>query len=345
MSWEQSAANSLGLEWRSRLFCDDYSGDSSIVIRSDGHRESKFLMYSWWASRARYYKWLSVEQKKWDIILLRYSLADPLQLRFMCRYGYKTILVHHTKEIEEIKLNSSVKSRIKRAVERHCGSVSLGLARGIAAVTREIADYEVSRTSEVGSDKPCFIYPNGIMWGNDVPLQDFRTRNVELLFVANFFSPWHGLDRLLDSIKKTKDNFIIHVVGRLSETDRTFASEDARLKLHGSLSSAEIQVLSSRCWVGLSSFASDRKGMNESCTLKVREYLFNGLPVYGSDRDVFPKEFPFYRQGGPDMTRILNYAYETRSIERIAVRDAAEPFISKKVLLSRLYSDICAACA
>ena len=340
MTWEQDAADALGLNWNSVLFCRE-SHEKSRIIR-EGYSHSRLgvdLGMAWLGLRSVYYDWLSGEQDNWDLILLRHSLADPLQTRYMRRYGHKTILVHHTKEVEEVLSGLTVKSKIKAAIERRCGEASLRLARGVIGVTPEILSYEVARVAWAGG--VALSYPNGISFDNDSLAEDLRSSEPEILFVAGYFSPWHGLDRLLKSLRRSDRNFILHLVGDVCAQDRSMASGDSRVRLHGPLNGPQIKKLSSCCWLGLSSFALDRKGMQQACTLKVREYLRNGLPVYADHQEIFPADFSFYRQGQPEIDSILSYAYEMRSIGRMAVREAARPLISKQVLLSKLYTDLC----
>ena len=168
-------------------------------------------------------------------------------------------------------------------------------------------------------------------------LSDRRSLSVpEILFVASSFSPWHGLDLLLNSLSESDEEFVLHLVGRIPKADKVAALKDPRIVLHGLCDQDKVSELSEHAWVGLSSFGLDRKAMKQACTLKVREYLLRGVPVYAGYDDVFPKEFCAYRKGPASISLILSYAREIRHMARLDVVRVAEPFISKERLLKGL---------
>jgi len=94
--------------------------------------------------------------------------------------------------------------------------------------------------------------------------------------------------------------------------------------------------LSERAWVGLSSFALERQSMRQACTLKVREYLSRGVPVYAGYDDVFPEGFSAYRKGPASISLILSYAREMRHMGKVDIARQAESFISKSRLVEGL---------
>jgi len=81
-------------------------------------------------------------------------------------------------------------------------------------------------------------------------------------------------------------------------------------------------------------------GMEEACTLKVREYLAVGLPVFSGYTDVFPEEFRFYRKGSASIEEILAYAREVSTCDKEQVASDASKYISKKSILERFYHDL-----
>ncbi|MEG0107646.1 MAG: hypothetical protein RR705_02180 [Lachnospiraceae bacterium] len=159
----------------------------------------------------------------------------------------------------------------------------------------------------------------------------------EFLFVANF-SPWHGLDTLLNEIEKSSINFKLHIVGTILPDDasRIQNLKDKRLVVHGVLNSEQIRELSQRCWVGFSTFAHHRAGMTQSSALKVREYLIFGLPVYSDSPDVFPDSFPFYKVGKTDIHEIVKYAFFVRDFTKKSISNASKKYVDKVYLLTAL---------
>ncbi|MGB0209918.1 MAG: hypothetical protein ACPGCX_07455, partial [Ilumatobacteraceae bacterium] len=57
-------------------------------------------------------------------------------------------------------------------------------------------------------------------------------------------------------------------------------------------------------------------------------------------QDVFPDDFPFYRQTDSDLGAILQAAREWRDVDRVTVREAARPHIDKVELVRRLHSEL-----
>jgi glycosyltransferase involved in cell wall biosynthesis len=346
MQWEQLAARANGLAWDARIFCVYPGGAGDIFVRFPGaplsDRPGFIKKACFWVNfRVSYYTWLSSQAAEYDAFLLRYSVYDPFQLLFLIFNGKKCYLVHHTLEVNEL---SQAKGRIKRALtvcaEKMIGSLAVTLSRGLVGVTSEILQYERGRAWR--SKSRGYVYPNGILYDAAVPVKLVRSesRIPVLLFVASHFAPWHGLDLLLDCLQDSKELFVLHLVGKLTDTQLKRASGDDRVIVHGRLDQSELRGLSEECWVGLSSFALFRQNMHEACTLKVRDYLRNGIPVYAGYQDVFPADFPFFRKGPPDIHSILEYANTVFGVDRKAVAEQARPFISKDGLLKRLYSDL-----
>lgn len=345
MEWEQHAADELGLEWQVRMYCPGGSADvsspicveSGTVVSSSLSRSRWSKLIGWIKHRRDYTRWVSDVANQYDVLLLRYYVHDPFQWLLVRSIRKPIFFVHHTKEVNELASAQGIGGWVRSALESLIGPCSLRSATGTVAVTGEILEYERKRVG--GNPAVAFVYPNGIITGKRL-VDDQRAVVPEILFVASEFHSWHGLDLLLDAASKFSGDFTIHLVGNLSNEDRVRAERDERIVLHGHLSGEQIRQIASRCHLGLSSFALHRKGMNEACTLKVREYLDMGLPVYAGHRDVFPESFPFYRVGPPDIQKIIAYALECAGSARQEIADSAKPFIDKKALLENLYSNL-----
>ena len=339
MRAEQSAANRLGLDWETRVFCprgSSYQGDLAVYTKKHlrgTRRTFTKKAYDWFKIRQEYSQWLRKVESDYDLLLVRYNVHDPFLLHFLRSTSTPTYLVHHTLEGSELKGSGGKMGHLRALADRFIGRRAIAMATGVIGVTPEICDYEQRRLPAPLDQS--LVYPNGIEYDSDVCL-DRRGKVVELLFVASKFSPWHGLDRLLASILKSEDDFILHLVGELRAPDLLLAEADPRVRLHGRLSEDEIQSLASACTLGLSSLALDRNGMEQACTLKVRHYLRMGLPVYASYLDVFPNSFSYYRSGPPELTEILRFAVECAEYSREDVSETARPFIEKISLLRGL---------
>ena len=343
MQWEFEEACELGIDWHVIMYCPLNSTSNSQITYFDSFLDAKKIgnkltkPLAWIALRWRYNKWLFSLQNEYDVFVLRYYVHDPFQLWFIFRSKKPVFFVHHTLEVPELAMAKTIASGFRSFLEIFFAKLSLPFAKGLIGVTDEIVEYEIKRANLI--NKPSFIYPNGIRYEN-ISLVDQRSEAVpELLFVANF-APWHGLDLLLDSVISNAENFKLHIVGELPKSLKSIAHSDERIVLHGKLSHYQIVELSQRCWLGLSSFALWRNKMTQACPLKVREYLMNGLSVYGDYNDVFPKEFLFYKKGPADMAMILDFARKIRIFSKEDVSVAARRLIEKKSLLKLLHSNL-----
>lgn len=340
MRWEHEAANELGLEWDVRLYCpkgwlelEGFIQESPTVNAGD---PSKGKPLDWLRFRYGYYQWLMSQEENYDAFVLRYYVHDFFQLMFARRCRKPVYFVHHTLEEPELRLPGTVSARVRTILERWAGVPTLRAATGIIGVTQEIVDYEVGRAGI--SDACTSIYPNGIKF-DEGTVVDRRGEVPELLFVAGGFAPWHGLDLLLDSIEQSDAEFKLHLVGNVHEPNLSRATKDSRIVVHGRRSSEEIRVLAETCWLGLSSFGLHRQNMTEACTLKVREYLMMGLPVYAGHRDVVEDENVFVMSGPADIEVVLRFAKDQFTSRR-KVADASRDGICKRILLSKLYEGL-----
>lgn len=344
MHWEQIAARKNNMNWATRLFCPDTTHPSSDLfvaakaVSSNPAPQMRHRAANWIKLRHEYYQWIKKQAAHYDVVLLRYSSYDAFQTACISGLGRPTYSIHHTLEIPEIRHSNRVLIRSAQiGIENFFGKKTLKEAAGLIGVTDEIVRYEKNRIND--QNKAAYVYPNGVYYPDEKHKEiiDSRRSVPELLFVASHFADWHGLDLLLESLRNSRSNFILHLVGSLNRQDQAEAAGDSRIKTYGILTSAEIGLLSQKCWLGLSSFALHRKGMLQACTLKVRDYLMNGLPVYANYHDVFPAAFPFYKVGPPDIEKILEYAWLMRTATRADVSGQSESYISKTCLVSALH--------
>jgi hypothetical protein len=149
----------------------------------------------------------------------------------------------------------------------------LDAAAAFVSVTDEIA--RPYRTS----GKPVAVVPNSF-WGKASPLPPTTNQTPAFVFVGSRLTgggSWHGADKIL-TLARALQNSRFHLVG-LTEGD--FASETLppNVEMHGYLSGSSLAAVFAASDVGLGTLALHRKGMDEACPLKVRDYLMHGLPV------------------------------------------------------------------
>lgn len=342
MAWEAEAAQSLDIPWRSVVYGSSAVASARPEIVAQAAEDPGFTSdnpasggAAWLRWRRSYYRWLQVQAAEVDVVLLRHTLHDPLRPWALRGLGKPVLSVHHTLEVPELLVGGR---RGAAAMERVAGRASLQRCAGVVAVTHEILSYERSR---VRGHMAGWVYPNGTMIPPlDLPGEVPGGPVPNILFVADQFDPWHGLDRLLTSLAANSQRLVLHLVGSLSPADERVARADARVIVHGRMSPSEIAALAAKCSVGLTSFAFDRKDMTQACTLKVREYLQQGLPVYAGHDEVIPDTYPYLRSGPADIAAIAQLALDVAGVSRANVRDEAAPFIDKRTLLSQLYGSL-----
>lgn len=342
---ERRAVQALGIPWETALFSPRSPlepfpepinmGPPDLRQASGGSMPDRVVTNI--RLRRAFYSWLAARESEFDVILLRYSVHDRAQARFVQRSHAYTGLVHHAFEVDELRGLDGVTGRVRAGLESRIGPSSIRGADLIVGVTDEIAEHEVSRVD--GLRTPVLVYPNG---GPDAvePVADERLATPHLLCASSYFSPWQGVDLLLDSLGSCPRDFVLHLAGELSSRDSVAAARDPRVVVHGSLTQAQMRDLAAVCWAGISSLAIERQGFRTACPLKVREYLSMGLPVVGNHDEVLPVDFPFYVKGGPDIASILGAADRWRSVPRSVVAEASLPLISKKAIVKDFYSDL-----
>ncbi|MGD0279289.1 MAG: hypothetical protein ABSC11_08275 [Smithella sp.] len=337
LSFERSAAASLEPDflWDTKFFTSQKKDECDYITFIDTDSSNGILnpVTRYFNLRFRAFEWLKNNRSKYDILLLRYSLADPIQ--YIHSFWFKNVFtIHHSLEIGEAGLAGGGKGFAKAFLEKEIGKRVIARTKGIIGVTNEIARYENARAA---AKKPTYCYPSGIDLETTELAEDERTGILKLLIIASTFAPWHGLDRLINTLKLSQDKFELHIVGNLSDELVKYCADDGRFIIHGLQNKGYIHNLTAKCDLAFGSFALDLIGMTEACTLKAREYLASGLPVYASDRDsALSDAFPFYRYGVLEATTILDYANTCRKFSREEVRTAAAPFIDKKILMRRL---------
>jgi hypothetical protein len=276
---------------------------------------------------------------KYNKIIIRYPLFDPIILLFL-KDKKKYIFEHHTKEIEELYLK-----RDKRYLfEKYLGSMWLRKFGGIIGVTEEIRKYEIQRSGFEGFSTFC---PNsiaieknkkveGIVWDNEL---------LNIVIVANF-RPWHGLKYILNEIaidKEYKGMYKLHIIGKINNiSDENLIKQLDDVIYYGEKTKSEIEKIYQNIDIGLGVFNAKIKGLNETTSLKVREYLSNGIPVIIGDIDpAFPKDYKYVKQVKSfSIKNVFDYALEVKGTPKNIVLDSSRKYIESGIILKKLYQQI-----
>ena len=280
-------------------------------------------IYAWWVTYRL--------SKTHDYVLLRHLGFDIFAFFFAPLFKNR-ISVHHTKEVEEIPLiRKGVVGRLAARMERYSAPFGIKRAHGVLGVTQDIAHYEVP---ERGLSTPYFVYPNGIDLNDIAVCADARDpKDLNAVFICGTFAPWHGLDRLIDAVKSyNPQGLTIHLIGKLNDQQRKSIQECGAVFVeHGSMFAQEFRPIIEKCDIAIASLAMDRQNLTEGATLKVREMLAMGLPMYSTHKDTaLDLDFPyFFVDRSVVLENLMNLARRSKTTARSDVRNAASPHISK----------------
>lgn len=330
IKWEQSASKRLkDVEWTS-LAVHGGTAIEPFEKRIPPLFRPMFLrnLYGWLTARRL--------ARTHDVVLLRHMPFDPFALVF-APFIRNRVSVHHSREWEELPLiRPGLAGRLAGALERITGWVAVRYAMGVMGVTTEIARFQVDSRAP---GKPAGLYANGIDLNTVEEVADCRTDDaVQVVFLSNTFSEWHGLDRLVAAVRDAPAipaRLTIHLIGHLSEPQKqqieALGSRAEVFRIHGFLGTDAYRALLAEADAGIGSLAMDRQNMREGATLKVREMLGMGLPVYSGHADTaLDTGFPFYHEvAAVDIAGLDRFARDMKRRSRSEVRAAATPFIEK----------------
>jgi hypothetical protein len=241
-----------------------------------------------------------------DLLYLRYPGASPGLAHIVDTWGYKLVLEHQSKEVEERRVvarehpfglrPTALLTWLQHGVwpvfmeRRHGPSIRRGVLAGVS-VTPEIAEHQ--RTL---GERLTFVVGNGIQTVSFVPrqIQHRDPSALHLLFMKGGSGQvvWAGLDRLLagmDAWQGRSPRPILHVVGKpdpalIGRTD---------VRQHGYLNGAALDAVFDQVDIGINHLGLHRIGLAWSSNLKTREYIARGLPFVHATRDADIGDAPF----------------------------------------------------
>jgi glycosyltransferase involved in cell wall biosynthesis len=276
-------------------------------------------------------KWADNNAGKYDKLYIRNYRPGFFWWLFLLKYGHKSITEHQTMEYLEVKAlakenpfglkPSKLFSWLEHTLlpminEKIFGSLALGATAQIVAVTREIGEYEVKRAFP---PKPALtVIANGI----DVeayplrtsPIFDGKQLKIMMLVGGSTAIDWHGIDLVMQGIEQYRGPIQIQL-WLLGDVSVLKPYEAPYIVKPGFADKKMLNELSDTIHIGLGSFALQRKGLTEACSLKMREYAARGIPsVYGqedADYEYLIKEglaLKLSPMVPPDMQKIIAFA-------------------------------------
>ncbi|WP_441977602.1 glycosyltransferase [Microbacterium sp. 2MCAF23] len=344
LEYERAAAQSLkGVIWETHTLTptpERTDGGPRIPIWARRFQLAK--LYAWWHIWRR--------SSQYDMVLMRSISPDPFAA-LMAPLIPNLLTIHHSKEIEEISLvTKGPRLALALFLEGGLKRWAFRRLRGVVGVTEEIAQYEAERYPRA---QIVATYPNGIDIAGFKIAEEPSPGSAPLraVFVCSVFYAWHGLDRLLEALAALPANdgpppVVVDLVGTLDDEQQAqieALAERGLVVVHGNLSSAEMLDVFKEARVAIASLALDRNGLRQASTLKVRQYLAAGLPVYSTHVDAgLPGEFPYYvcDDGGFSIGRMMAFHDALEDRRRKSVREASRPFVDKQSIMESLIEQL-----
>jgi len=246
----------------------------------------------------------------YDKIYIRYPLMDLSALHFGKKYGQKIVTQHHTKELEEIQkyhINKLFKI-FQYILEKYLAPRFFRYVYALTAMTDEVIAYEQKRLS---FQKKTYRFSNGIaVDAFKMHTPPILTKEFHLTIVASHYAPWHGLDRVLKSLRGYRHKtyaIYLHIVGKIPSELLTVVEEFKTRNMifvlvYGKLDTQDLDNVFAKTHMACDSLAMYRLNMNESSTLKSKEYIARGIPYLYSaeDKDMQIIEKYLYNVGNND---------------------------------------------
>ena len=253
------------------------------------------LSYDGLIERSRQYANLynKVESFKPDIVYLRKCKYSPGAYRILKRFA------------SVMELNGKPKP-FKLCPGHIYDQLTLRLLlnnlRGFIAVGKEIGQTPLY----AARNKPVKVIGNSIDQSRyEVLPPAVHNEEVTFVFIGSPGQPWQGVDKILE-LGKMRPSWLFHIIGCNAGEFGFVSKEMSNVTFHGKMDGEQYLKIFGESDIAIGSTAQHRRGMNETSTLKMREYLTCGLPVITGHKD-------------PDFTGKEPYILELPNYERNVV--------------------------
>jgi glycosyltransferase involved in cell wall biosynthesis len=336
LEYERISSIKTGINLDTIIYCSEKLLPNNFINKNPRFFK-KFIL------RRLYYLYKIIKYSKYyDVILFRYPIADLFFCVFLYSRRAKLYSVHHTNEQRYLfTKHKGIFKYFLYLIEFISSKILLRRIDGVIGVTNEIAKLQVVRS---GSSIKSTIYPNGIFFSSIIPKKIGIGRK-QIVFLNTEFQKWQGLEELFESLLlniNLSSSYSLHIIGKLTKEQKNYAQllerRGINLKHTSNIPEDMLGNFLNNFDLGLAAFYMDRIGLNEACTLKVRQYLNAGLPVYSGHIDsALPKDYIFYKIGKPDIRLILDFIDLNVGVNNIDVQSSAKEYIDKSIHLKKLY--------
>jgi hypothetical protein len=234
-------------------------------------------------------------------IILRYMTpVNKFAVQWIRTYPGKIISEHHTNEVGEFNghlkrifpLRTSATILVSRYLEEKYAPSYLKETAGMIALTDEIRRIELQKSGP----KPSAVISNGIDV-ESIPVakrSPYDGKTLNLIFAASNFSPWQGLDRVLEGLARYGGGarlrlFLVGVVpAHYHRMIEKVLHDNAavEISLHGERSGRELNDLFDRAHLSFGPLALFKNNMRQACSLKTRDQIARQIPLIYAYDDV-----------------------------------------------------------
>lgn len=242
-----------------------------------------------------------LEGQTFDVILMRYEIASIPLFRFTKKYRSRIYFEHNSKELEEFRLRVDERRQnlrfslkpgyflyyleskfIPLTLEKFLGGKIRNNVKSGFSVTNEISEYQRS----VAKFYKVKTVSNGINFeANKLhKYTAYDGKVLKLFMLIGAKARWHGVDRLVQGLGQYQGecNITIDLIGNVLEENikmvEAMGLQD-RVNFIPSMPSNELTKSLEKYHISIGTLGLHRKGLNEACTLKVRDSLSRGFPI------------------------------------------------------------------
>lgn len=210
-----------------------------------------------------------IEEFQPDVIYFRYDTFSMTVRKLLKKF--KVVTEINTNDVSEFlglaKSEKSTKSVIRFFAYVLLRGMIFRNVKGIVSVTKELSiSNNIKRFN-----KPSIAVSNSINTSVFNTIKNVNYTNNGVFFIGTPNQPWHGVDFIIQLAYKLPQ-YDFHIVG---------LEGDSRDNIHyyGYVKRDDYQEIIKRCCICIGSLAMYRNNMNESNSLKVREYIAGGFPI------------------------------------------------------------------
>lgn len=342
---ENHAAKYSKTSWTTELWDDECATDQSLSFQSRIPRPLRTFI------GRRYFTYLRTRKllKNHDYVLVRYTLLHFFDLLHTQGDSERIIYVTHLPVSDIARTLPKPIGLFLLTLERPLSKWLFKRSKVIAAVVPELFDKYTNHPSLARVHK--IVYPNG-----GLPIEHIRdTRrqdnSLRIGFISSEFYEWIGLDELLEKLRGLAGNLLdinvcFVIVGKISEVQREHIAylNNIRTGLVEHIDRIPYEAMqeflaSLTCTLG--AFAIGKSGLKTMASLKIRESLMAGVPVYSGHPDAhIPVGFEFLEVGECDPARIIRFADCHRTTSRETIREASKQYVDKQLLMEKFVKQL-----